>query len=578
MIFLKKNIIQQTYSQLKKKLSAKSWKKVRLLLPISLFSNIIEILGVFLLYPIIQLILKPDLITDDSIFKTFFNSFGISNHEDAILFSFIFLFIFFVLKNGISYIVIKKITTLQYSIATELVLESFDKHLNESHSFYSKNNIAVILRNIRQIPYEFVAFVLLPFINIINECIVLLIALGIIFLYSPVLFISILLFAVPTLLIYSNFFKKKLNRISSKKDKFGSDQYRIALQALESFVEIKVFQSRGFFIPKFTRTSLEFENALKESTILNTFSPKVTETVTIGSILLIVLAGRFFQIETSELANFLILFAVGSFRILPSLNKITLSLNYIKGNKHVVKHLPDVIEKKMASFSEDEKMNFTSAISFRDLTFCYQSEGKVFENMNFEIQKGSKIGIIGESGAGKTTFLALLLRFYKENSGGVFVDDIKLTSQNINSWYKLISYVPQSVKIIDGNLAQNIAFGIPEKNIDYDRIIDIVQKVHLHDFVEKLPKGIYSTFGENNSDISGGQKQRIGLARALYHGGELLILDEATSALDVDTEKSIMTEINNLESYTVIFVTHRTGALKGFDSIYAMENGKLRIQ
>ncbi|MBL1280566.1 MAG: ATP-binding cassette domain-containing protein [Fluviicola sp.] len=574
MSFWKNNILSSTYRSIKTKLSDNSLKKVKRLFPITFFSNIIELLGVFLLFPIIQLMLKPNLFEEGSIFKDFFASIGIQTQENAILLSFSFVFLFFLFKNGIVYLVTKRTAKLQYQIATEIVLDSFEKHLDENHTFFSKNNNAILLRNIRQIPYEFVTFVLLPFITIINEIVILTIALGVILYYSPILFFSMLVFSLPTLYLYTRFHKKKLTEISEKKDKYGGEQYRIAMQALESFVEIKVFQSKKFFIPKFKASSEYFEETLKDSAVLNTFSPKITETVAIGSILLIVIVGAIFKIEPETLSSFLILFVVGSFRILPSLNKITLSLNYMKGNKHVIDLLPDHEKKKKTNIKQSELI-FKKAIQFNNLSFKYNTTNQnVFSEIDFKIDKGARIGIIGESGAGKTTFLALLLRFYKETTGNISIDDTKLSESNLASWYNLISYVPQSVRLIDGDIAQNIAFGVEDNEIDYDKIERIINQVHLKSFVDALPLGVKNTLGENNTDISGGQKQRIGLARALYHGGEILILDEATSALDQDTERNIMEEINALKNYTVIFVTHRKSALEKFDKVYEIKNGQ----
>jgi len=259
---------------------------------------------------------------------------------------------------------------------------------------------------------------------------------------------------------------------------------------------------------------------------------------------------------------------------LPSLNKITLSLNYMKGNKHVIDLLPDHEKKKKTNIKQSELI-FKKAIQFNNLSFKYNTTNQnVFSEIDFKIDKGARIGIIGESGAGKTTFLALLLRFYKETTGNISIDDTKLSESNLASWYNLISYVPQSVRLIDGDIAQNIAFGVEDNEIDYDKIERIINQVHLKSFVDALPLGVKNTLGENNTDISGGQKQRIGLARALYHGGEILILDEATSALDQDTERNIMEEINALKNYTVIFVTHRKSALEKFDKVYEIKNGQ----
>lgn len=224
------------------------------------------------------------------------------------------------------------------------------------------------------------------------------------------------------------------------------------------------------------------------------------------------------------------------------------------------------------------KMQFNDRLNLKDLSFTYPGKDEfALQHLNLEILKGDKIGIIGESGSGKSTLINILLRFLKESSGEMLVDNKKIETDRIPHWRNIIGYVPQDVFILDGTIAENIAFGIKDESIDHQKMTEALDLASLSSFTNKLKDGIYTQIGERGTRISGGQRQRIGIARALYNESEILILDEATSSLDYETEQEITNSIRklNIKELTIIIIAHRITTLKHCNRILEMKNGKI---
>ena len=225
------------------------------------------------------------------------------------------------------------------------------------------------------------------------------------------------------------------------------------------------------------------------------------------------------------------------------------------------------------------RLKFSEKISLKGIFYNYpNSERTAVKNINLDISIGSRIGIVGTTGSGKTTLVDIILGLLKMQKGTLTVDDKILDEYNLRSWQYLIGYVPQSIYLSDDTLSANIAFGMETDKINYDAVEKASKIANLHNFViNDLPKKYNTLIGERGVRLSGGQRQRIGIARALYHNPKVLILDEATSALDNTTERNVMDGINKLgENMTIIIIAHRLSTLKNCDKIYLLENGQIK--
>ena len=269
-----------------------------------------------------------------------------------------------------------------------------------------------------------------------------------------------------------------------------------------------------------------------------------------------------------------------SFRLLPSINKILSNVQQLKfftpSIENILKEFK-IINESYKLADSNINIEFKKNIILDNVTFFYPNKNKAaVQDINFVIEKGKKYGIRGSSGSGKSTLISLILTLLKTLKGQIKVDDVNLESNNI-FWLKNIGYVAQDIYLMDDTIEKNIAFGIPQNQIDSEKINIAIKNSQLSDFVDNLKNGVKTRVGERGQMISGGQKQRMGIARALYNDPSLIILDEFTSALDKDTEKHLIDTIYNLDkSKTVVIVSHRESALDRCDTIIDLEDGKIK--
>lgn len=279
--------------------------------------------------------------------------------------------------------------------------------------------------------------------------------------------------------------------------------------------------------------------------------------------------------------------AAAAFILLPSVNRINNQINSIAYFEPffmgVSDNLQDEIsgEKVDMTFAtdEEEKLPIRESIELKNITYAYPNTDKlIFDHADLKIPVGASVGIVGTSGAGKSTVVDILLGLLEVREGTICADgkDVKL---NYRKWLKNVGYIPQMIFMLDDTIRKNVAFGVPEDKIDEERLWAVLKEAQLDEFIKTLPEGLDTGIGERGIRLSGGQRQRIGIARALYNNPEVLILDEATSALDNDTEAAIMESINRLHGKkTLIIIAHRLQTIEKCDIVYRVENGKATVE
>jgi ATP-binding cassette subfamily B protein len=237
-----------------------------------------------------------------------------------------------------------------------------------------------------------------------------------------------------------------------------------------------------------------------------------------------------------------------------------------------------LIEYEPPKLLEGEQLEFAAAITLRGVSFCYGRAGSatVLHDINLDIRRGERIGIVGPTGSGKSTLVDLLMGLLFPAGGQLRVDGAEITPQNAAAWQRHIAHVPQTIFLTDASLMENIAFAVAPGRIDRSRVEAAAQAAQIHNHIVSLPEGYQTRAGERGVKLSGGQRQRIGIARALYRQADVLVLDEATSALDDVTEERVMRGIDAIaRDVTVIVIAHRLSTLKGCDRILQLERGRL---
>jgi ABC-type multidrug transport system fused ATPase/permease subunit len=282
-----------------------------------------------------------------------------------------------------------------------------------------------------------------------------------------------------------------------------------------------------------------------------------------------------------EIISTLSLFALGGYRLMPAIQNIYSGISMIKFNRAaldiVIAALTLPRKDKSQQLESRAAIPYQSSISLQNISFSYGSNlPNILNKLNLNINHNEAIGLVGKTGSGKTTLVDLLMGLLTPSNGKIFVDSTQINSSNIQNFQSMIGYVPQYIYLIDASIAANIAFGVTEEHINFDRLEEVCRMANLNKFIESLPEGLNTKVGENGVRLSGGQRQRIGIARALYVQPKILILDEATSSLDGGTENLVMEAINNLASkVTMVIIAHRLDTLKECNNIYLLDQGEI---
>lgn len=438
--------------------------------------------------------------------------------------------------------------------------------------------------------YSFVLQWLAPLLRMAGEAMVLILLLGGLFCYSPVVTGWLVACFLPVSWVYVRLLRGNLLRYGEEENVAKRRQWQRVQELLRGYVEVEMNGAYSGMRARFEAGLHELSSCRERIEALQRMPAALTETG-MAVALFFMLTG----VEKEGLEVTLSVFGVAAFRMLPGIRALLGGWMQVRNASFTVETLvtalegeggsedksrilkdKNVIWKEKSGIAENEKLTFHREIRVDHLTFTYQeAEEAVIRNFSFCIHRGERIGIQGMSGVGKSTLFNLLLGFFPPNSGEIRIDGMRLTPDNRRTWQRMVGYVPQEVFIMEGTIAENIALGEDPGKADRSRMLSVLQQVRLAEWVQSLPDGIESLLGENGCRMSGGQKQRIGLARALYKGAEVLFLDEATSALDNRTEKEVTRIIRDLSEsqcgLTLLMIAHRESSLQICDRIITME-------
>ena len=336
------------------------------------------------------------------------------------------------------------------------------------------------------------------------------------------------------------------------------------------------------FINRFKQTGRRMAYSLGNNAALGQAPRYFIELVAFGSIIMLVM--YLFVTHDGDLVKIipsLSLYAIASIKILPAFQQIYSSIADIRANipafESIRQDLIDSSKTQNVMLKDTKKrLILKNEISIENVTFSYSKNDLVLNDLSLKIPARQVAGIVGPSGSGKSTLIDILLGLIQPLDGKIVVDGINLDDKNIRYWQNNIGFVAQSIFLSDCSIAENIAFGIPKEQIDFDKVSKSIQLAHLEDFVESLSDGVNTQVGERGVQLSGGQRQRIGIARSLYNEAEILIFDEATSSLDGVTEKMIMEAIHKFSGKkTIIMIAHRLKTIEKCDKIFFINRGKL---
>ncbi|RKI40078.1 ABC transporter ATP-binding protein [bacterium D16-51] len=550
-----------------------------------------EVAGVSMMLPLITAAMDPNIITNNKFCKYICQIFQITNHVDFVIWCIAAVVIIYIIKAAY--------LTFEYSVQYRFVFNNrfitqsklLEVYLHRPYEYFLSAQSGEIIRVVQEDAGS--SFNMLTVIlTFLTEAVVSAALIATVFVINP--FMTV--FVAATLLILMVVILKCLRPLLRREGEIYQKTYaetnKWLLQSISGIKEVKVTQTEDFFLDNFVKYGKKMVNAARWNSTLQNIPRNLIELVSVCSMMIVlgimIAAGH----EMESLLPSLSAFVMAAVKLLPSANRMMSSMTqvvfYEPALDNMLENLADLEEQVSWEDREAKELPLTREIRFKGIDYTYPSgEKKIFSQAELVVPVGSSVGVIGASGAGKTTAVDILLGLLKPQAGQVLADGVDV-SENMPGWLAHIGYIPQMIFMLDDTIRANIVFGHVEADSakgrgkpDFDMEMEkavwaALEEAQLADFVRSLPKGIDTAIGERGVRLSGGQRQRIGIARALFTNPDVLIFDEATSALDNETEEAIMQSVNALHGKkTMIIIAHRLTTIEGCDMVYRAENGKL---
>tara|TARA_B100000989_G_scaffold287914_1_gene258042 strand:- start:15762 stop:17459 length:1698 start_codon:yes stop_codon:yes gene_type:complete len=545
--------------------------KLFILMILILLAVFLELLSLGSIFPIFSILINnqsPDIIFFTSFLEQI-RSIEFFKYTPNLLFVILFIY---AIKISFVYFLVYFQSKFSLDIQINFADKLLETYLNQNYLDSLRSSTSEKFRNVYSEIALFVKYLIFPTIVLFTETIVLISLIILISFIDLKFLLSIFLIFTICGLIYFFYFGKKLKkwgqlRIENDKERIEYLQYN-----LSGFKEIILNQRQDFFREKYKKHNyLSGINNLYSS-VLSQLPRHFFEIIIISIIVVFIVLNLLKDLEIKTLIPILAFYFGVFYRLMPSAIKIYQSLQNIKFALPVFEKIKTEFEKTQERKKNKEELSFIKNIFLKKINFNFNEKKVIIKDISLCINKGECIGIIGESGTGKTTLINIIMGLIKPIDGSIEVDGIK---KNLNSdnWYKKISHIPQDIFLLNDNIRNNIAFG-NNKNIDDNKILNIINKVRLDNFLKNQENGLDTYIGDKGSKISGGEKQRFAIARALYKDSELLIFDEPTSALDQDNALGIMELIKSLQkNKTIIIISHNKDLINFADKIFNLDKG-----
>jgi ABC-type multidrug transport system fused ATPase/permease subunit len=461
-------------------------------------------------------------------------------------------------------------SAIEYRLSKDL----FSKYLNQDYLFHVDTNSSALVRNVGMAS-QFSALTIDSVLVLATDGAVLVAILVFFMFVEPVGTVCVLIVLATIGYLFHQISKSRIAKWGNARVTHDGLKIKYMQEGFGAIKDVKVFGVEKYFESRFdeqVKATTDIGRAYGTVSSLPRIWLELLTFLALAVLVIVLVGGGNTLASTLPILG---VFAAGSFRVMPSLNRIIYAVQNLNYSESITETLSsDLANSSSLIEGSQTTWPLEDEIKFTDVSFCYPGVIELaLKNVSLEFKRGDIAGIIGTSGAGKSTIVDLLLGLFPPTSGFITANDVDIQS-GLKIWREQIGYVPQNIYLIDDTLARNIAFGLTDVEIDQDKINYAISNSSLQQFVDTLPLGLETVVGERGVRLSGGQRQRIGIARALYRNPRILVLDEATSALDIDTESEILNEISELrESKTIVIVAHRLSSLSFCNVVYRLEKG-----
>lgn len=551
-------------------------------LMLMILNSFVDLLGLAAVIPLLAALLKEGFIHENKALSAVYTFLGFTEDKWFVVFICAVVMTIVIMKNIFGLWVNKRQMYFSGEMYEYLSKTMFEKTYQKGLVYFNNENSNKIQNQIVRIPQNLTTMVNTGVFQFLNEMIVMVLIIVSITLYDPKIIGVLLLTIVPIFIIFYRLNGDFIKRTSRELNELMPQIMKPVYEMSFGYVDVAISGVFNSFRKVFSKNIREVKVKSTKVALLNIVPLRLVEVSVIGTVIIILLYGVFVLNNVESIITLLGVFGLAAYRIVPSANRLMMAIINIKSYEYTLDSLEKIcFDKTLNTHSAKSAVEFEEKITLNNLGFRFDdAETALLNEVTFEIKKGEVIGLVGRSGSGKTTLMNILLGFVAPTSGSVKIDNQVLTKENVSEWQHKVGYVRQDVFLIDGSIAENIAFGIEPDKINSAQLQNAIVTASLESFVNEQPEGTNTRIGERGAKISGGQRQRIGIARAIYHGAEILFFDEATSALDEKTEQEITESIEKLNQYnlTMVIIAHRLSSLKYCDKTYRIEKGSATLE
>ena len=582
--------MRKIYKKVMKLLDARQKRQMVGIVIMMLIGGVLESVGIALIAPVMKVVVDPEEIQKSKALSFIYNLFNFTSPTQLAALIMVMLILVFVVKNVFLYFMnvvqLRFVYTNQFATSRRMMIN----FMQRPYEYYLNADTSVIQRNITSDVNNMYGLILSS-LQLISEIIVFICLVAILISQDAEMTITIAALLVVVLLVIKYFIKPVMTKAGQENQDYYSGLYKWIDESVTGIKEIKIANKENYFINGYADCGAGYVNAVQKYNLYNSTPRLLIETIAIAGMVGYMLVVMARGTSLTQLLPQLTVLAAAAARLLPSANRINNYLTSIAYFEPFLMNVSDNLQMEIhdgsISYNSDdyrkkkevEKLPVLKSINLDKISYKYPGTDKlILDNADMEIPVGKSVGIVGTSGAGKTTIVDVMLGLLKPVSGHIYADGVDVM-EHYPQWLKNIGYIPQTIFMIDSTIRKNVAFGYADDEIDDNKVWQALKEASLDEFVRSLPEGLDTKIGERGIRLSGGQRQRIGIARALFEDPEVLVLDEATSALDNETEAAIMDSINRLHGRkTLVIIAHRLQTIEKCDMVYSINDGKAVIK
>jgi len=557
-------------------------RQFTLLVGLMIFTAFAEVVTLGSVLPFLGVLTAPDRVWDNALIQDFAGWFGITSADDLVLPLTLVFASAALLAGAARLLLLWSSTRLAYATGADLSMGVYRRTLYQPYPVHAARNSSEVIAGMIKVNHV-VAGVLVEVPRLVSS-IVLLVAITTALLFiDPLVAMTAAVGFGGSYLLITLLSRSRLSRNSERIAREQTQVVKAQQEGLGGIRDVLLDGTQPIFLDMYGRSDGPLRRAMGDNVFISQ-SPRFL----MEAIGMMLIAGLAYGMSLRDggvatALPVLGVLALGAQRLLPVLQQIYSSWAAFTGGRASLFDIIELLDQPLpeaASETDPTPLEFREAVRFESVRFRYSDDGPwVLDGIDLTIRKGSRIGVVGSTGSGKSTILDLLMGLLSPTEGRILVDGELITGAQLRAWQRSLAHVPQSIFLADTSWTENIAFGVETEKIDHDRVRQAASQAQIAEFIESDPLGYDAIVGERGIKLSGGQRQRIGIARALYKRASVLVFDEATSALDNTTEQSVMDSIDALDrDLTILIVAHRLTTVQRCDTIVELDGSRVVAQ